>query len=195
MSIRRRSEDGAVLLLALAFITAISVMITALLYAGFNAYASTHGLTGVLATQYTADAAVQEAINALPYTGNTAQEFGWFGNTGTPLTSTCPTAPGDLGGNGNPNQNSVTLNNVTVYAYCTFISDSFLVRNIEITACTTSLPTIPVFNTFPVPATTPAPNGCPQPLLRTYVTLSQQAPIDPVTVTVDDWSVLYGNAT
>jgi Tfp pilus assembly protein PilX len=164
----RRDEAGAILLFALIFLTVVAFMVNALLGQGFGGFAATSAHGKVPSTQYTADAAVQEAMSSLAYTTN------WLkwprpGSAPCPLSGTCtlpcPVSPG--------NANPVTMNGLTMLASCTY--PSLLTHQVEITACPSSQG--PVVD-------------CPTPLLRAYVTLSQFGP-NPVYVTINDWSALY----
>jgi hypothetical protein len=125
----RRSEDGQALVLGLVFTTVVFLIVGVLAFAGYTEFASTRALAAVTGVQYAADAAVQEATNAL------AASDHWNAPlpiTTPPTTQPCPTE-------GGYDANPVTLNGAQVWSYCTYVSDSFLVRNIEITACGTNL--------------------------------------------------------
>jgi hypothetical protein len=181
----RDRESGQVLILALVFITSVAVMIGTVFFVGYTAFASTHAMHISLYEQYAADAVVSETINALAYPPNVNAETQYFGTQATepcvdPTHMTTP-GTGSNPGDSNPVTISYGSTSYTVYAYCTYVSNEFLVRNIEITASLKPLT---------APYDLSDPNLKPYLVLRAYITLSQQAPIDPVVVTVDDWSVL-----
>jgi hypothetical protein len=168
----KRDEDGAVLLLALAFLTAVLVMVTALIFRGDSSFRTTIALNQGLQTQYAADAVVQEAM-----TSQAASE-----NWKAPLPIATPPETRDCPVSQNAGtSNPVTLNGVTVWAECTYLSDAYLIRTVEITACQ-------VANSLP-----DRYFHCPAPVLRAHVTISQ-SPTSQRVVTIDDWSVLYGSS-
>jgi hypothetical protein len=169
----QRDEDGAILLLALAFLTAVAVMVTALIGQGDGAFRATIAFRQALGTQYAADAAVQEAMTAL------AQPANWLSyvNVQALLTPTpCPNVSGQT-------TNPANLNTVRVSTFCTFVFDQYpglqlAPRIYEINAC---------LGVTVVP--------CATPLLRANVTISRLGYPVQATLTLNDWSVLYGSAT
>jgi hypothetical protein len=124
---RRYSEDGQALLLALGFILGVSLIVGALLFEAFGGFAATRAFGSVLQQQYQADAAVQEAINALTVAGNTLPPI----PPGMPLWVPCPVAQSSW------DSNPVVAPSGPVWTYCTVLSDTFEVENVEITACQT----------------------------------------------------------
>ena len=131
MSVRRRvqrSEDGQALLLALGFILGVSLIVGALLFEAWGGFATTMAFGTVLQQQYQADAAVQEAINALTIAGNALPPI----PPGKPLWVPCPVAFSSW--DSNP---VTTANGPALWTYCTILSDTFEVQNVEISACAT----------------------------------------------------------
>ena len=154
-----------ILLFALIFLTVVAFTIATLVSQAYGSFASTVALRQVQAVQYSADAAVQEAMSSLAYTTNWVN---WPQVTSPPTTVSCPISPG--------NTNPVIINGLTVYAYCTYLGS--LSHNVEITACQSAVVSA----------------DCTNSLLRAYVTVSQAGP-NPVYVQINDWSVLYqGNS-
>ena len=170
-----RDEQGVILLFALLFLTAVSLMVGGLLTLGLNGLGATSTLHQVLQTQYAADGAVQDAMTALAQPGNFTVVENWPLGT----SQACPSLAGAT-------TNPLTLGGTpAVYTYCTYSHNAYPgaapqndVRTYDIVACT---------GTDPTCATSPQ--------VRANVTLSHFAPPLVATVTINDWSVLYGKAT
>jgi len=182
----RLDEQGQIIIFAIIAINAIFFLVYALLFQGENGLRDTTQLNSVLKAQYTGDAAVTEAMAALAYSGN--KPLLPQGLTG-PATTLCLSSPGNSNYPTAPNS-TTPLNGVYVYAACTYeVPPSYDpdIRNVIITACPGASATPP---TLPQPPAQP----CSNPVSRVYVTLSHVLSVDsnPITVTVGDWSTLYG---
>ena len=175
---RRDDDGGMILLFALIFLTSIVVLVTTLFTQSTNTFRATAVLGKFQSLQYAADAAVQESMVGLGDTTNwtISQTTRPTCVIASPTTCTlaCPTSVAVT-------TNPVTTSGFTIYTYCTYLTP--LYRNVEITACQSSVVSVDCPTT-----------ALSRPLLRAYVTVSESA-LKPVYVQINDWSVLnQGNS-
>jgi hypothetical protein len=200
----QRDERGAILIVAMVFITVVFLMLNALMEQGATNLRSTSNLQQVLDMQYAADGAVQQAIaeltntavvvpNACPLPG------GASGCWPLPVTNPPTETPCALLGTpallaasnitwplmmDAPPQNPNALDPLGMVADCTDLGATVTsplagVHYVEITAC-------------PSTAANPEGGACnAAALLRSYVEFSQSV-ANPFEASIIDWSVLYG---
>jgi len=175
-----REENGQVLLMALVFLTAIAIIMAALLGFAFTSFAAAPALRSATQSQYSADAAVEQAIANLrtPANDNAFQPF-------TPAQFYNQTS-GGCPGVGTASNGMVTIGSVTYRDDCEALPPGGLGQvEVVIVACPD-----------PTPAS-PPPVGCANTVaLRATVWFTQQlAAGQPSIATIVSWSDQQGSGS